>query len=260
MIAGPAARGSEQRHEHRHAHVARVRERRHQRAERRVVDVDPEAQRRHDRERDDHQRAEDVDADGAGGDGLHDRCRRAEPEQHARQREVEDERVEARNRRERQHAAPRGDVAAQHEREERKGDEEDGEHGGYCRRWPILAGSRRIASGDRMQPGPQTPDRLSDDSPVALDRPPARRRGDTDLPILAGAATRASLSSQAPRHGPPFPRRRRDTGLPFLAAPRRAGPEGACARPGTAGTPSVPPLAALGDTASLSRASGRGLG
>ena len=120
---------AQQRDEQRHADVARVRERRHQRAERRIVPVDAVRERRGHREADQHGRAEDPDADHGRVQVIGDGRRGAETVQHARQREVQHERVEPGDRRRRQHAPARGDVARQHQREERERREQDRDHG-----------------------------------------------------------------------------------------------------------------------------------
>ena len=65
----------------------------------------------------------------------------AEPVQHARQREIQHEGIEAGNRIERQHALAGGEVAGQHQGEEREGDQQDVKHG------RIVLATRRPAPG-----------------------------------------------------------------------------------------------------------------
>jgi len=85
-------------------------------------------QRDGDRDRDHQQRAHGVDRDQPRVDQAVERQARAEPEQHARQREEQHVGVEARDRRLRQHLALRRQVAQQHQREEGHRDGEDGLH------------------------------------------------------------------------------------------------------------------------------------
>ena len=130
QIIGPAAAGPEQRHQQRHAHEAGVRERRHQRAEGRVLEVHAIAQREGDGGKHHQQRAQHVDPQQRRVQQLEQRRVHAEAEQHARQREVQHEGVQPRDRAVGQHAALRRQPAAQHEREERDGDGKDGLHAG----------------------------------------------------------------------------------------------------------------------------------
>ena len=76
------------------------------------------------------QRAQQVHQQQRRVQQLEDRRVHAEAEQHARQREVQHEGVQPRDRAVRQHAALCRQPAAQHEREERDGDGKDGLHAG----------------------------------------------------------------------------------------------------------------------------------
>ena len=74
-----------------------------------------------------------VDGGGGGVQQLRDRRAGAEAVQHAGQREIQHEGVQPGDRLQRQHAAARGDVAAQHQREEGEGDQQDVKHGRIVR-------------------------------------------------------------------------------------------------------------------------------
>ena len=76
-----------------------------------------------------HQSAGQVNRHQAGIEQLCNGRRAAKAVQHAGQRKVQDKSVQPRNGRLRQPAAPRRNVAAQHQCKEGKGDEENGEHG-----------------------------------------------------------------------------------------------------------------------------------
>ena len=140
----PRGARAEQRHQQRHAHEAGVGERRHQRAEGCVVPADARFRLAAITHADQHQRAQQVDAQRRRIQQLRHRRAGAEAIQHAGQREIQHEGVEPRDRIERQHAPPRGHVAAQHQREEGKGDQQDVKHPRILRA-TTLASDRRAA-------------------------------------------------------------------------------------------------------------------
>ena len=121
---------AQQRHEQRHAHEAGVGEGGHQGAKGRVVPANARTARGQHGTRHHDQRAQQVHAGHGRVEQLRDGRAGAKAVEHARQGEIQHEGIEPRNGRLRQHAAPRGQVTAEHEREEGEGDEEDGEHGG----------------------------------------------------------------------------------------------------------------------------------
>ncbi|MPM25400.1 hypothetical protein SDC9_71894 [bioreactor metagenome] len=126
---------SQQRHQQRHAHEAGVGECHHQRAKCGIVPADAAAPGQRNRGGHQHQAAQQIHTRHDRVQQLPNRRVRAKAVQHARQREIQHERVEPADGRQRQHLAPRGQIAAQHQGEEGEGDGEDGQHDGSdCRK------------------------------------------------------------------------------------------------------------------------------
>jgi hypothetical protein len=124
-MAGPAAFLPQQRHQQWHAHKAGVGKRPHQGAKGGVVPADASVQGHRHHKAHHHQGTQQVGQRHAGVEQLGDRRGGAKTVQQARQGEEQHKAIHAGYRLQWQHAPAGGNVAAQHQREERKGDDQN---------------------------------------------------------------------------------------------------------------------------------------